>query len=55
MEVPAVAQQVKDLALLQLWCRSQLKLKLILGPEASICHGCSQKMNNNNEKNNKYK
>ena len=27
LEVPAVSQWVKDLALLQLWCRSKLQLK----------------------------
>lgn len=45
--VPTVAQWVKDLALLQLWCGSQLWLEFDLYPGTSIYHGCSQKRKKN--------
>ena len=39
--VPTVEQWVKDLALPQLWPRSQLWLRFDLGPGTSMYHGCS--------------
>ena len=41
--VPAVAQRVKDLALPQLWYKSQCDLNSIPGPGVSTCCRCSQK------------
>ena len=40
---PGPAQWVKDLALLQLWCRSQLQLRSDPWPRNSMCHGAAKK------------
>ena len=37
----AWCSELKDLALMQLWHRSQLQLRSIPGPGTSIHHGCS--------------
>ena len=37
-----MAQWVKDLALLQLWCRLQLRCGFDPRPGTSICLGCGQ-------------
>ena len=39
-----MAQEVKNLALLQLWCRPKRVGRVcFLAPGTSVCHGCGQK------------
>ena len=51
-----VGHQVKDLALLQLWCRLQLQLRFDPWPRNFHMHGCSQKnLGKQIKKNNVFK
>ena len=42
--IPSLAQWVKDLVLLQLWPRSQLRLNSIPGPRTSTCQKNKKKI-----------